>query len=613
MIKLNKTQLNELDKFVKHYIDSENAASGSLVDANANVTEKNVVTMMGEFTKPIELQMNRYKRYQRLINDFDQETADQYINDLEHHIIYHHDETHYGIPYCQSITLYPFLVSGSKTIGGNTSAPKHFSSYIGGLINLLNQLAAGVAGAVAVPSLLICADYFLRKDYGQNYLETHKETIIQEFQHLVYYLSEPCSGRNSQSVFWNMSIFDKNYLHELYKDFIYPEDFSKVNFESVMKLQKFFLTWFNKEREKALLTFPVITCALQKDQNNNIKDIDFKDYLAQEMSEGNSFFIYLSKNIDSLSMCCRLEVKTTNTFSYTLGNIGEQTGSISVITINMNRLTQDIKRKYDLNNITSNFLNYLQKELKKVIERVHKYHISTRKLIMEFHDAKMYPAYNAGYISIDKQYSTLGINGLLEAAEFLGYDITPNDEYMNFLSLVLRTFKEMNEKAKEKYDCLWNSEVVPAENLGVKNAQWDKADGYFVPRDCYNSYFYKVEDNSLSIIDKAKLHSENISRHCDGGSAVHYNLEEYLDKEQYLKFIDMNAILGIPYFTYNVMITCCEENDCGFIDKRTLHHCSKCGSKNISHATRIIGYLRKIKNFALARQNEAKLRFYHKN
>jgi ribonucleoside-triphosphate reductase len=232
---------------------------------------------------------------------------------------------------------------------------------------------------------------------------------------------------------------------------------------------------------------------------------------------------------------------------------------------------------------------------------------------MEFHDAKMYPAYNAGYISIDKQYSTLGINGLLEAAEFLGYDITPNDEYMNFLSLVLRTFKEMNEKAKEKYDCLWNSEVVPAENLGVKNAQWDKADGYFVPRDCYNSYFYKVEDNSLSIIDKAKLHSENISRHCDGGSAVHYNLEEYLDKEQYLKFIDMNAILGIPYFTYNVMITCCEENDCGFIDKRTLHHCSKCGSKNISHATRIIGYLRKIKNFALARQNEAKLRFYHKN
>lgn len=613
MIKLNKTQLNELDKFVNEYIESLNPAEGSYCDSNANVTEKNVVTMMGEFSKPIEFQMNKYKRYNRLIQDFDQETAENYINDLDHHTIYHHDATHYGLPYCQSISLYPFLLNGSKTIGGNTSAPKHFSSYIGGLINLVNQLAAGVAGAIAIPSLLICADYFLRKDFGDDYLNTHKDIIIQEFQHLVYYLSEPCSGRNGQSVFWNLSIFDKNYMQEMYKDFVYPEDFSKVNFESVQKLQRFFLTWFNKERERALLTFPVITCALQKDENNKIKDQDLKKFLCKEMSEGNSFFIYLSKNIDSLSMCCRLEVKTENTFSYTLGNIGEQSGSVSVITLNMNRITQDIKRKYDNESRVENFLIYLKKELKKIIARVHKYHVSTRKLIMEFHEAKMYPAYNAGYISIDKQYSTLGINGLLEAAEFLGYDITPNKDYMNFLSLILSTFKEMNQKAKEKYGFIWNSEVVPAENLGVKNAMWDKRDGYFVTRDCYNSYFYKVEDDSLTIIDKAKLHSEEISKNCDGGSAVHYNFEEYLDEEQYSKFIDINAELGIPYFTYNVMITCCEEESCGFIDKRTLHHCSKCGSKNISHATRIIGYLRKIKNFALARQNEAKLRFYHKN
>ena len=505
---------------------------------------------------------------------------------------------------CMAIGLFPFLQHGSKCIGGNTEKPQHLSSFCGGLINLVNQIAAQVAGAVAIPSLLVCFDYFARKDYGQNYLETHTHTIKQELEFLVYYLNEPSSGRNGQSVFWNLSIFDDNYLKSMYGKFKYPDEtFSSVDFESVKTLQKFFLKWFNKERERSLLTFPVITVAMIYDKHKKVVDTEFKDFICDELANGNSFFIYLSDSVDSLSSCCRLRSETKNEFSYTLGNVGEMTGSIHVITMNLNRIVQNAAKKH---------LN-LETTIREQVQRIHKYHMAVRNIFQEIQKNHMYSAYDANFISMDKQYSTIGLLGMVEAAEFLGMEITPNEKYMDFCASILKIISEENQKARKEYGVLFNTEFVPGENAGHKLAQWDKRDGYQVNRDVYNSYFYRVEDENLDIIEKAKMHSSLVTRYLDGGSAVHYNLEEYLTKEQYAKWIDVNAHLGVSYFCSNIMITCCEEEGCGYIDKRTLHQCSKCGSKNISHATRIIGFLKKIKNFSKARQIEAGLRFYHKD
>lgn len=611
MIKLNNTHLKELDKFVDHYINSSNAATGSLVDSNANVTEKNVITMMGEFVKPIMIQYNRHIRYDQIQKNFGKEVADQYLKDIENHTIYIHDESRACVPYCLSVSLFPFLNHGSTCIGGNTEAPKHLSSFCGGFINLINQIAAQVAGAVATPSFLVCFDYFARKDYGNNYLEDHKKEIDQYLQAVTYYLNEPCSGRDGQSVFWNISIFDETYLKGLYSDFVYPdENFSRVNFESVNKLQKYFLKWFNKERTKKLLTFPVITCAMAYDENKNIKDKEFSSFIANELSEGSGFFVYLSDNVDSLSSCCRLRNESKNEFSYTLGNVGEMTGSVHVITINMNRFIQNTKREYNTNQ--QSFDSFLNEKLKELVQRIHKYHYSTREIYRHIMEKKMYSVYNAQFIKMDRQFSTIGINGLVEGAEFLGYSIDPNEAYMNFCSELLKTISTANKEAKQIYKVMFNTEFVPGENAGYKLAQWDKKDGYVVPRECYNSYFYRVEDNSLNIIDKGKLHGDQVTKYLDGGSAYHINLEEYLNAAQYEKMFHIMAILGVNYFCTNVKITCCEEKDCGFIDKRTLSKCSKCGSENISHATRIIGYLRKVSNFSEARQVEESLRFYHK-
>jgi ribonucleoside-triphosphate reductase len=608
---LTNEQLRAMDEFVHDYIKAENAATGSRYDANANVTNKNVITLLGEMVKPIFLQYNRYSRFNQIEKDFGKDIAANYIDDIKNCRIYQHDETHTLIPYCLSISLFPFLQNGSKSIGGITEKPKHLSSFAGGLINLLNQIAATVAGAVAVPSLLICFDHFARNEYGDDYLNTNTYEVIQELKHIVFYLNEPCSGRNGQSIFWNVSIFDSNYLEGLYGDFVFPDDFSKVDTKSVMKLQKFFLSWFNKRREKTLLTFPVVTCAMVYDKNKQVIDTEFKKTVCDELANGNGFFVYLSDSVDSLSSCCRLRNEVKNTFSFTLGNVGEMTGSVNVITLNMNRFIQDT---YKLAQATKfDFSDVLISELRKMVQRVHKYHVSIRKIYEFMRDNQMYPAHDANFISLEKQFSTMGINGLVEGAEFLGYDISPNENYMNFCAEILKTISEENKKAKELYGIMFNTEFVPGENAGHKLAQWDKRDGYVVPRECYNSYFYRVEDDGLSVIEKAKMHGKLVTQHLDGGSAVHYNMDSYMTPEQYSKWIDVNAYVGVNYFCTNILITCCEEETCGFINKNTEQHCIKCGSKNISHATRIIGFLKKIKNFSKARQEEAALRFYHKD
>ncbi len=965
MFNLTTAQLSSLDKFVHEYIQAENAATGSRYDANANVTNKNVITLLGEMIKPLFIQYNRYTRHQQMVKDFGIELADDYLDDIKNCRIYQHDETHY-LPYCLSISLFPFLQNGSKCIGGITEKPKHLSSFCGGLINLMNQIAAQVAGAVAIPSLMVCFDYFARKDYGENYLETHSKEIKQELQHLVYYLCEPCSGRNGQSIFYNVSMFDRPYLEGLYGDFVYPDDFSKVNIDSVVKLQKFFLQWFNKEREKSLLTFPVITCAMVYDKNKQIIDQEFKATVCEELSHGNGFFVYLSDSVDSLSSCCfdgsqmtlskssngvnymsfeelfkanynqtkrnftifhngswkkgkviridksnkkmysittannknmivtedhifptlfgdkavselttedyllhsnlqldtyadkdiglkrlhgifigaylgdgstyvrnklsdnafgkysitlslnakkmkvlkpvvekiaqefegtlsclsypspvnnchsivisskriydfiktwvfgkycyekeinldcllqsrefrkgiyqgyyltdggnsnriyttstklvnqmeaiftslgiatiintedrtdedvvireqafnrnyplycirwydiqnkrsakdiyiiknnstffkiksiveyettenfvycfemqdstepyftlpngvithncRLRNESKNEFSFTLGNVGEMTGSVNVITINMNRFIQDTHRLSKQMNV--DFSELLISELRKKVQKIHKYHVSIRKIYEFMRDSGMYPVHDANFIKMERQFSTIGINGLVEGAEYLGYDITPNEQYMNFCATILKTISTENKAAKELYGFRFNTEFVPGENAGHKLAQWDKRDGYVVPRECYNSYFYRVEDDGLSVIEKAKMHGKLVTEHLDGGSAVHYNMDSYMTAEQYSKLIDINAYVGVNYFCTNILITCCEEESCGHINKNTEYHCVKCGSKNISHATRIIGFLKKIKNFSKARQEEAALRYYHKD
>ena len=598
MIRLNEKQIGDKISFINNYINAENAATASTMDANANVDSKNIATMEAELWKDANVQINRRLLTDRIINLYDKQTADKYIAMLESHEIYTHDETSLK-PYCVSLTMYPFLLDGLTTLGGESKAPKHLSSFCGSFVNFVFATSSQFAGAVATVEFLMYFDYFARKDYGDNYLTTNANEIANHLQHVIYAINQPAAARGYQSVFWNISIYDKPYFDAMFGDFKFP-DFTAPNWSTVNELQKFFMKWFNKERTKAILTYPVITAACLTDGTEMV-DKQFEEVITEELAEGNSFFVFMSENAHALSSCCRLKNDVSdsiNDFSYSLGAGGVSTGSINVMTMNINRLVQDA--------VTNN-IPYLE-HIKAVVQDIHKFQISYRSIIQDYVDAGMLPVYTAGYISLDKQYLTLGINGLVEAAEFLGLDITDNEEYRDFISSIVTTISDENKVASKLTGFKFNTEMVPAENLGVKNAKWDKKAGYVVPRDCYNSYNYRVEDESVSILEKFEMHGKEFMKGLDGGSAYHCNLDEYPTQEGFKKLLKVAATAGCEYFCFNIRITIC--NECNHIDKQTKWSCSKCGSKNIDHATRVIGYLKRVSAFSSDRQKEHALRHY---
>lgn len=798
--------------------------------------------------------------------------AREYIRQLESHEIYRADETHALLPYCVSITMYPFLLNGLSGIGGMSDPPKNLDSYCGGFINLVFAVAAQFAGAVATPEFLVYMDYFIRKEYGDDYykhaddvvsLIGRRRTILSviddKFSQVVYSLNQPAAARNFQSVFWNISYFDKYYFSGMFDNFAFPDGDIPV-WESVNWLQKHFMKWFNAERLKKVLTFPVESVNLV-DNGNEYLDHEWFDFAAEMWAEGHSFFCYRSDSVDSLSSCCfskdtkvlvrstsdgktivyldtfenigktndgmdrtkfsvfhngswcsatkiklpnrqmykvttannkeivvsdnhlnptlRGDVRTDelteddyllfntrkldaypecdlhltyedglvtggflsgkisstnnhdlnmecllqseefrrgmldgwyrycgcgtnkcyttskeicdymealitslgmnstittsdtlytiqwydmknersmkdvykvvnnsvyfkvksienvdyddeiycfemdnkdepyftlpnglithncrlrnelvdNTFSYTLGAGGIATGSKGVITMNINRLVQNAVR--DGRDIGD--------AIREQTAKIHKYLIAWNELLKDSLDRGMLPVYDAGFISLEKQYLTVGINGFAEGAEFLGISPTPNKDYFKYGEMILKPIYEMN-KADKTNDIMFNTEFIPAESLGVKNAAWDKADGYVVPRDCYNSYFYRVEDNSTNILDKLILHGKLLTKYLDGGSAAHLNLEEHLSKEQYKTLLKAAITTGCSYFTFNIQNTIC--NECGHISKHRLARCEQCGSEDLDYITRIIGYLKRVSRFSEARQREEKRRYY---
>lgn len=599
--------LTSKKQFIKDYAKASNAATGSKYDSNANVTEKNIVTLNGELFKGDIIKVNRTILTDKIREMYGEDLAKEYIQMLESHVLYKHDETSI-MPYCVAITMYPFLLEGLQPIGGLSAKPKNLDSFCGMFVNLVFAISSQFAGAVATGEFLMYFDYFARKEWGDDYWKRPEEmvdkhrnidkTLEQKFQQIVYSINQPAAARNFQSVFWNISYFDKYYFEGLFGEFVFP-DGSKPQWDSLNWLQKKFMSWFNEERTKCILTFPVETVALLTD-GEDIRDKEWADFTAEMYSKGHSFFTYTSDSADSLSSCCRLRNEVSdNQFSYSLGAGGIATGSKSVMTLNINRLVQDaVNKGYDM-------IDYLRSQ----VQKVHKFQTAYNELLKDYLRDGLLTVYTAGFINLKKQYLTVGVNGVIEAAEFLGIEVSDNDTYREFMQSILKAISDENRKAKTK-ELMFNTEFVPAENLGVKHANWDRKDGYFVPRDCYNSYFYAVEDTSLTIFDKFKLHGKEYVKYLDGGSALHMNLEEHLTKDQYRNLLKVAAANGTNYFTFNIPNTIC--NDCGHIDKRYLHECPKCGSKNIDYATRIIGYLKRISNFSEARQKEASKRYYYK-
>ena len=620
----------------------------------------------------------------------------------DHIIYKHDESSFAGAiaPYCCSITMYPFLNEGIKGIGGLSSKPTNLDSFCGMYCNLIFATSSMFAGAIATSEFLLYFDYFCRKEWGNDYIDhidefrkygkdmlrlqqlsrkntlvatiedikkledneneevrnlakklvksykngkcydesrTIKSIIHQHFQQVIYTINQPAAARGFQAAFVNFSYFDYPFFEGMFGNFYFPDGTQPI-WETLKFLQKDFMVWFNEERLKCIITFPVESFALVY-KDNHFLDKEAADFVAEEYARGHSFFTYISDTVDSLSSCCRLKNKVqTKEFNFTNGNMGVETGSKSVITINLSRNIQDFWKSLDKDykeelkaGITGSLKegNYLAKKnlynnkfyeklyeyLTPILERIYKYHEAYNELLWDTYYANLLPVFKAGFIDLNKQYLTIGINGLNQAAEFLGIKCNDNQNYKIFCEKIFGFIKDMNNKHKQKneagHQMTFNCEQVPSESLAIKNYDWDKEDGYWVPKDTnlYASYIYKPNDDSLSVLDKLRLHGkEYIGDFLDGGAAAHINLSEHLSKKQYQLLLKYAADNGCQYFTWNIPNSECR--DCGWIGKMPVTECPHCQSKNIDYYDRVIGYLTKIKNWSSGRQKEQKIRVY---
>ena len=634
--KRNRDWVNEKMAFIQRYKESGNTADAT-IDDNSNVASKNIGILNNEIHKPDNIDISRgmiVRKLKELYPDFESKT---YIKDLEHHIIYKHDESSFAgaiAPYCCSISMYPFLNNGIKDLGGLSASPKNLDSFCGMYINLIFAVSSQFAGAVATSEFLVYFDYFARKEWGDNYYQkgdvvitsehchrkkTIKSQIHQYFQQVIYSINQPVAARGMQAAFVNFSYFDKPFFDGMFGTFYFP-DGTQAKWESVKWLQQEFMQWFNQERLKTIITFPVESVTLLY-KDGKFEDEEMAKFVAEEYARGHSFFTYISDSVDSLSSCCRLKNKIqTHEFNFTNGNMGVETGSKSVITLNLNRIIQDwyntmskLNKGWGKERAKDSYPDFIE-YLRNILERVYKYHHTYNELLWDMYDADLLPAYKAGFIALNKQYLTIGINGLNQAAEFLGIECTDNEDYKEFCQMIFSTIKEQNtlHNTAKGHKLTFNTECVPAEGLAAKNYNWDKEDGYKVPDDTnlYASYIFKPNDPNTSVLEKIRLHGkEYIGDFLDGGSAAHLNLDHHLDKEQYTKLLHYAAENGCQYFTFN--IPNCECEDCGFIAKQPFEVCPRCGSRNVSLWDRIIGYLTKIKNWSKSRRVEQKTRVYN--
>lgn len=668
--------------YIDTYIEAEDSATNlSNTDANANSSLKNITSLESEIYKDTNRLIQR-QRIKELLDEINSPYRDNYIKDVNSHIIYINDEASSPVqkPYCSAYTLYPLLIEGTNGLDGTkNSPPKHLSSFCGQFCNLVFLLSAQKKGAGAYAEFFNFFDYFCKKDFGEDYINhvndfyciggklrslldktdtwipnldtlrdhgfgsdelnkmrddivyeiEHKSNyepfeekgvasmtignmIDQYFQQITYYINQPAQNRGWQSPFTNFNIFDKYYWKAMFGEFVFP-DGSVPEWKNIDFLQKRYMRWLNEERLHTILTFPVMTVCLLVD-NEKCLDEDYENFVCEQWAKGDSFFVYTSDNPDSVASCCRLRNEITdNVFSSTTGLTGVQTGSCNVITLNMNRIVQQFAKKKKYNEVSSwfseSFYDDLGNWIRKILDRVYDYQKAYKTGLYKLDKNGMLPSTKSGYISLDKLYCTIGVNGLNEAARFFGLKINNNKKYLDFITFLLKTINEYNrEKSEKKF--MFNLEIIPAESLGGKNYNWDKADGYWVPEDknLYNSYIYDVHNPDTTILDKIEMQGNGISANCSGGQAAHLNLSENLDKEQYFKLLRYAIKVKNRYITFNVPQSQCD--DCGFISKHPIDECPKCKSKRISYWTRIIGYLRPTQSWGSDRQIEGMKRIF---
>jgi ribonucleoside-triphosphate reductase len=587
------------------------------VDSNSNVDNIDIIQYQIEVSKPLHRLNSYYLLWKYTEELFGEEKAKRILEAQFTKELYINDFYNFNMPYCFNYSCMDVVYEGLPFVKKIKSRPpKHLSSFIGQLVQFVIYTSNSSIGAIGLADFLIACSYFVEKmvtysdDKSALYVENKfkqqvwneiREEIKQELQSFIFSINQP-SRNATQSPFTNISIFDKIFLTKLCNEYIFP-DGSKPKIEIVEKLQELFVDLMNEILGETPVTFPITTACFSIDENKNILDEKFLNFIVEKNIKFGFMNIYAGKT-STLSSCCRLRSETENEYFNMFGSGGTKIGSIGVVTLNLPRIAYEIKKKYEeqykLNKsepedkeVKQEFLNKLE-ELVILASQIN--HVK-RYIIKKRIDNGYAPLYTLGIMVLNRQYSTCGLVGINEVVEILGMNILEK-EGQAFIIELLKKINEVSDKQQKKYNSPHNIEQVPAESSAIVLANSDKILDYNKKYPFYSNQFIPLTSKA-DLLDRIKLQGL-FDSYLSGGAICHLNFSERITDKEFLKNILIESIKqGVVYQAINYNIQRCvqEHMIVGKSEK-----CPICGKKIIDNFTRVVGFLVNTKNWAKTRR-----------
>ncbi len=591
-----------LTDFIEGFIDSDNVANAS-VDANANIAQKDIVTLLSEMSKPHQKLLAFNKLYYELNKKYGFKTANEAMEAMWNYALYMHDfNTSTFYHYCFAYDIKDIVERGLFFIENYNAKPaRHLDSFIQILMEGIAWLSRRQSGAVGLPNLIPYLYYFWSRDVKAGYYTKDPETYKhQQLQALIYRLNQPWV-RTDQAAFTNVSVFDHPYFEAIFGGSVFPDGELMIDEEEeIIQFQKDFIDVINEIREENIFTFPVLTASLLY-VNNKFVDDEFARWACEASRKWNLFNFFTDSTVNSLSNCCRLKSDVTDLYFNSIGGSALKVGSVKVSTLNIARLAYQSKTEQEflvkLRNLTELNLKILDVQ---------------RDIITRNVEKGLLPSFSSGLVDFEHLYSTIGVNGIYEAMKTFGY--TKVDEFGNTYyideaySLGRRIFNVIrncidNFSLDKNYK--FNIEQVPAEQAAAKMQAADKflyPDKVVEDLPLYGNQWIPLGIKA-TILERTKICAA-FDSYCNGGSIEHINVDApFSTFDQAWEMLNWVAAQGVTYFAFNGKVAQCK-NYHSFYGKV----CPVCGEPVETEYTRIVGFYTPTKTYSKERKAEFKLR-----
>ena len=595
-------QLSYTD-FIDNFVDSDTVADAS-VDGNANVGQKDIVTLINEMPKPHQKLLAFNKIYYEINKKYGFKTANDWLkNEWDGHLYLHDANTSSFVHYCFAYDLKDLAEKGLFFIDTfNAEPPQHLETFVDFVKEFVSWTCNRSSGAVGLPNLIPYMYYFWKKDCASGLFTDNTKYAKQQIQRLIYALNQPFLRGGIQSAFTNTSVFDRPYLEALFGGAEFPDDSFMIDeIEGIMDFQKIYLETMSEIRSKNMMTFPVNTISLLK-QNGKFVDEEFAKYAIKHNMKWNDSNIFADSSVNSLSNCCRLKSNIEDLgYFNSIGGTALKVGSVKVGTVNLARLALENKTEKE----------YLV-ALKELVELDLKCLDRVRYIIKRNVDKKLLKNFSYGIVDFEHLYNTIGFIGIYETMKTFGY--TRMDEFGNtyyteeaekFGKKIFDVIHNVKDTFALDKDYTINCEQIPGETAAAKLM---KKDMFFYPDTAVNDLpLYGNQFIPLGIkttLQERIRIAAMFDGFCNGGSILHVNIESpFTSFEQAWDMLNYITDQGVTYFAFNTKIQACKHNHAFF---GTV--CPECGEPVDTEYTRIVGFYTPVKTYSKERKTEYNMR-----